>query len=175
MSITGKLTRKLYETLGEDAANEMVDWMHRVDAQRAELRDLNELNFSRTEARFADVNARLDQLEARLDRVEARLDRVEARLDRVEARLDQVEARLGEVEIRLEKLETRLGDVEDRVRADIHAGLAEARRDLETGLARLEMTIERRTADIMKWSFAFWVGSVLAISGALVVLSRFIA
>ncbi len=168
MSITGKLTRKLYETLGEDAANEMVDWMHRVDAQRAELRDLNELNFSRTEARFADMNARLDQLEARLDRVEARLDQVEARLGRVEARL-------GDVEIRLEKLETGLGDVEDRLRADIHAGLAEGRRDLERGLARLEMTIERRTADIMKWSFAFWVGSVLAISGALVVLSRFIA
>jgi chromosome segregation ATPase len=132
----------------------MVDWMHRVDAQRAELRDLNELNFSRTEVRFADVNARLDK---------------------VQARLDKVEARLGEVEIRLEKLETRLGEVEDRLRAEIHAGLTDVRRDLETGLARLEMTIERRTADIMKWSFAFWVGSVLAISGALVVLSRFIA
>jgi chromosome segregation ATPase len=143
MSITGRLTRKLYETLGEDAANEMVDWMHRVDSQRAELRDLNELNFSRTEARFAEMNGRLEEIEARLEKVEARLDR----------------------------LEPHLGDMEHR----LGAGLADVRRDLETGLARLEMTIERRTADIMKWSFGFWVGSVLAIAGALVVLSRFIA
>jgi hypothetical protein len=45
-------TRKLYETFGEEAAADMVDWMHQVDAQGAELRELNELNFSRFEARL---------------------------------------------------------------------------------------------------------------------------
>lgn len=33
----------------------MVDWMHHVGTQRSELRELNELNFSRFEARFAEL------------------------------------------------------------------------------------------------------------------------
>ena len=46
----------------------------------------------------------------------------------------------------------------------------------ETGLgfARLEAMIEKRRADIMKWSFVFWVGSVVTLLGALVTLSRFL-
>jgi hypothetical protein len=30
MPITAKLSRKLYETFGDEAAADMVDWMHRV-------------------------------------------------------------------------------------------------------------------------------------------------
>lgn len=53
MPITAKLSRKLYETFGDEAAGEMIDWMQGVDAQRAELRELNELMLSRFEARRA--------------------------------------------------------------------------------------------------------------------------
>jgi uncharacterized protein YPO0396 len=90
MPITAKLSRKLYETFGDEAAGDMVDWMHQVDAQRAELRELNELNFARFEARLAQVEA--------------------------------------------------------------------------TIVGRLEAKIEQRTADLMKWSFMFWVGAVAAIA-----------
>jgi hypothetical protein len=31
-------------------------------------------------------------------------------------------------------------------------------------LARMEATIERRTAEVLKWSFTFWIGAVLAIA-----------
>ena len=57
MPITSKLSRKLYETFGDEAAADMVDWMHHMDAQRAELRELNELNFARFEARLAQLEA----------------------------------------------------------------------------------------------------------------------
>lgn len=90
MPITSKLSRKLYETFGDEAAADMVDWMHHVDAQRAELRELNELNFARFEARLAQFEA--------------------------------------------------------------------------TIVGRLESKIEQRTADLMKWSFLFWVGAVAAIA-----------
>jgi hypothetical protein len=97
MPITPRLSRKLYEMFGDEEASEMVDWMNRVDTGRAELRELNELNFARFEARLAelrhDMTARFAQLEA-----------------------------------------------------------------------RLEAKIEQRTADLMKWSFVFWVGAVAAIA-----------
>jgi dipeptidyl aminopeptidase/acylaminoacyl peptidase len=35
--------------------------------------------------------------------------------------------------------------------------MADLRRDMETGFARLEMKIEQRAADIMKWSFVFLI------------------
>lgn len=39
----------------------MVNWMQRVDEQRAELRELNELNFSRLDARLTSLDERLEQ------------------------------------------------------------------------------------------------------------------
>jgi hypothetical protein len=47
MPIPSRLSRRLYETFGDDAGADMVDWMQNVEAQRAELRELNELNYSR--------------------------------------------------------------------------------------------------------------------------------
>jgi hypothetical protein len=90
MPITAKLSRKLYETFGDEAAGDMVDWMHQAEAQRVELRELAELHFARFEARLAQVEA--------------------------------------------------------------------------TIVGRLEAKIEQRTADLMKWSFMFWVGAVAAIA-----------
>jgi hypothetical protein len=58
-------------------------------------------------------------------------------------------------------------DTADQTRADV-AGL---RHEMQIGFARmdarfaaLETLIERRTADLMKWSFVFWVGAVAAIA-----------
>ncbi|MBI2615935.1 MAG: hypothetical protein HYW52_09720 [Gemmatimonadetes bacterium] len=90
---------------------------------------------------------------------------MDARFAQIDARFDRVEARFGELETRL-RTEFQAG------LARIDASVADLRRDMEKGFARLEMRIEQRTADIMKWSFAFWVGSVLTITGALVALSR---
>ena len=82
MPVTAKLSRKFYETFGDDIANELVDWFNMVDATyQSELRELNELNYARFEAKleqriaelraemqvsFATVNAQFAQLEARL-------------------------------------------------------------------------------------------------------------
>jgi hypothetical protein len=62
----------------------------------------------------------------------------------------------------------------DSARVDI----AELRHEMQIGFARtdakfaaldgrfsaLETLIERRTADLFKWSFAFWIGAVVAIA-----------
>jgi hypothetical protein len=62
--VTAKLSRRFYEKLGDDVANELVEWFNLVDATyRADLRALNELNFARFEA---TVNSKLADLRSEL-------------------------------------------------------------------------------------------------------------
>jgi len=48
----------------------------------------------------------------------------------------------------------------DNSRADI----AELRHEMQVGFSRMETAIERCKADLMKWSFVFWVGAVTSIA-----------
>ena len=77
MPVTAKLSRKFYEKFGDDIANELVEWFNAVDATyRSDLRELNELNFARFDAKLeqriaevrADINIGLERLETRLTR-----------------------------------------------------------------------------------------------------------
>lgn len=115
MPITTRLSRRLRQTLGEEAAEDLVNWMQQADENRAELRELHELYVSRMDARFAEA--------------------------REASRADLAE-----------------------LRQEMQAGFAKAREDLQVGLSRIETKLEQRTADLMKWSFVFWVGAVGAIA-----------
>ena len=71
MPVTARLSRKFYETFGDEIANELVDWFNQVDmTYRGELRELNELNFTRFDAkleqRAAELNAKIEQRMAEL-------------------------------------------------------------------------------------------------------------
>ena len=60
MPVTAKLSKRFYEVLGEDVANELVDWFNAVDlTYRADLRELNELNFARFDAKLEQRLAEL--------------------------------------------------------------------------------------------------------------------
>ena len=108
MPVTAKLSRKFYDKLGDDVANELVEWFNAVDATyRGDLRELNELNFARFDAR---MEQRLAQSEARM---EQRLAQSEARM---EQRFAQVEAKM---EQRLGQLETRLVTMIQESKADL--------------------------------------------------------
>jgi DNA anti-recombination protein RmuC len=66
MPVTAKLSREFYDKFGDKVVDELVGLLNSMDASfRAELRELNEQNFQRFDAkleqRIADVNARLDQ------------------------------------------------------------------------------------------------------------------
>jgi len=66
MPVTARLSKRFYEVLGEDVANELVEWLNAVDATyRAELRDLNERNFGRFDAK---LEQRLAESDARWER-----------------------------------------------------------------------------------------------------------
>ncbi len=115
MPITARLSHKLHETLGDDAAEDLVNWMQQVDAQRAELRELNELNFSRIDARLAEVAMQADLVELRRT---TQADIAELRQE-MQGRFAQVreEMKAGFADMRQEmahletRLERRIGDL----------------------------------------------------------------
>lgn len=66
MPVTAKLSKAFHEKVGEQATNELVDWFNAVDATyRTDLREFNELNFARFDAkveqRFAQQDAKIEQ------------------------------------------------------------------------------------------------------------------
>ena len=62
--VTARLSRRFYETFGDEIANELVNWFNDVDATyRADLRETNEVNYARFDAkleqRIAELGAAL--------------------------------------------------------------------------------------------------------------------
>src|ERR1041385_4012530 len=107
---TAKPSQLFYQRPGEQIPNETGDWVKPVDATyRADLRDLNELNFARFDAR---LEQRAAGLEGRIDRRTAEL---EAKIDQRNAEL-RVEFREGSAGLREQlalfedRKSTRLGE-----------------------------------------------------------------
>ena len=64
MPVTARLSKKFYDRLGEDIANELVELLNVIDATyRGELKEINEINFARFEAK---LEQRIDGLRAEL-------------------------------------------------------------------------------------------------------------
>ena len=60
MPVTARLSKRFYDTFGDEIANDLVDWFNQVDATyRQELREQNDLNWARVEARMGESEARL--------------------------------------------------------------------------------------------------------------------
>ena len=189
MAITARLSHTLHQTLGDEAAEDLVNWMQQVDAQRAELRELNELNFSRVDARLAEVATRADLTQVRQ---ELQADLAELRHE-MEVGLAQTGGDLRqELQSGLARPDAKLADLRQEMQSGFarsDAKLADLRQEMQSGFARsdaqlaafheemrlgfsemrqemahLEARLERRIGDLIRWSFVFWVGAVGAIA-----------
>lgn len=156
MPVTARLSLKFYERLGEDLANELVDWFNQVDATyRSDLRDLNELNFARFDAK---VEQRFAESEARFEKRIAESEvRFEKRIAETEVRFEK---RLAESEVRFEK---RLGELAGQV-AEMDARWERRMADFQAEVLR---DLRETKADLIKWSFVFVAGATLSILGVL--------
>jgi len=110
MPVTARLSRKFYETFGDQIANGLVEWFNAVDlTYRSDLRDLNEANFARFDAKLEQRVAELDaKTERRLTELEAKMERrlteLNAKMDAGFARTDaKLEQRLAELRADLVK------------------------------------------------------------------------
>ena len=85
-----------------------------------------------------------------------------------------VDAHRAELRERLDlsasRFEARLEQAKAELRYEMQVGFAA----VERRIGQLETRIEQRTADLMKWSFVFWIGSVAAVAGAVAALDRFL-
>ena len=83
MPVTAKLSKAFYKKLGHEVTDELVDYLNDVDAAyRSDLRDLNEQNFLRFEAKVGQRLAEFEmKLEKRLDRFELAIEKRMARLE----------------------------------------------------------------------------------------------
>lgn len=55
MPVIARLSRRFYDVVGQDVADELVDWLNAVERDltwQANLRRLNELSFARSEAKL---------------------------------------------------------------------------------------------------------------------------
>ncbi|HVT40331.1 MAG TPA: hypothetical protein VHE78_14915 [Gemmatimonadaceae bacterium] len=136
MLISALLSQKLRDSFGDEAADEMVDWMQRIDSERSHLRELNVANLARHEAvlgeRFAE-----QRLEARAEFAAFREEmRAQFATFREEMRAEFAALRL-----------------------EMRAGFAKAHDET----AQLEARFERRFNDMMRWSLLFWVSSLATV------------
>lgn len=98
MPITAKLSNKFYEKLGDDVANELVEWLNLVDTSyRQEFKDLFEANFRRLEGELAGLRAETGARIAGMEGVmNARLLGLEGRMVELQGRLlADMDAKLG--------------------------------------------------------------------------------
>lgn len=104
MPVTARLSRRFYDAIGDDAANDLVNWMNDVDATyRTDLLRLNDANLDRFSAEIArhaaelrgEMDRRFAELRGEMDgrfaELRGEMDRRFAELD---TRLSQFEARM---------------------------------------------------------------------------------
>ena len=152
--VTARLSKRFYDVLGEDVANELVDWFNAVDLTprsargelyRAELRELNELNYARFDAK---LEQRLAELRAELRQEMADL-RAELRQEMADLRAELREQIAG-------------------LRAEIRTGLQEVRTEAHQG----QTALERVRAELLRWMFGFWVTTFIGVAGLLIALGN---
>lgn len=106
MPVTAKLSRRFYDQLGDDIANELVEWFNAVDATyKADLQRLNDLNW-------------------------------------------------------------------DRFGAEMRAQFAEFRSGMDARFAAQDVRIAELRAELIKWMFVFWAGTVIPLAALMVGLAR---
>ena len=77
MPVTAKLSRDFYEHFGDKLVDELVGLLNLADASyRGELREQNELNFARFDAKLEERFARFDaKIEERMVQLDAKFER----------------------------------------------------------------------------------------------------
>jgi hypothetical protein len=150
MPVTAKLSKRFYDQLGDEVANELVTWFNAVeDAYRTDLRIVNDSTLARFDAkleqRFAEQDARIERRFAEQDvRIEKRLAEQDARFEKRFADQDvRFEKRFADQDIKLERLGS----------------------ELRSSIDRLETTMERSLKDQTRWMFFAWATLFLAVIG----------
>jgi hypothetical protein len=78
--ISARLSRLLHRTLGEQGADDLVNWMTKVESGRSELNEVMLAWRVATDARFAAIDVRFDGVDRRLESLDRHMERLEGRM-----------------------------------------------------------------------------------------------
>jgi hypothetical protein len=150
MPVTAKLSRRFYERFGDELTNELVQWFNSVDAAyQSDLRELNEANFARFDAK---LEQRVVTLDAKIGATAAGLD---AKIGAAAASLDaKIGATAASLDAKIDVLEAKL----------------------EQRITVFESKVEQRFAQfetrLTRWMFALWSGTMVSLAGLFVAVLR---
>ncbi len=131
MPVTAKLSRKFYEQLGDEVANELVEWFNAVDsAYKSDMKELNELSWNRFRA---ELRSELDQ---HFNGIRREFD---ARFAGIDRRFATMDSRFAGIETRFTLVDVKIADLR---------------------------------AELIKWMFLFWIGTIVPLGGLMVVLTQ---
>ncbi|HVZ50312.1 MAG TPA: hypothetical protein VG916_16120 [Gemmatimonadaceae bacterium] len=201
MPVTARLSRRFYDAIGDDAANDLVNWMNDVDATyRTDLLRLNEANLDRFSAEIerhaavlrAEMDRGLGELRAEMDRglgeLRAEMDRglgelraeMDRRLGELRAEMDR---RLGELRAEMDRgfgelraeMDRRLGELS----AEMARGLGELRAEMRTEFAavdvrfaQIDTRLAKFEARMLRWMLVFWTGSMVGAAATIFAVLR---
>lgn len=149
MPVTVRLSRLFYERLGEQIANELVDWFNLVDSTyKADLRELNEVNYLRFETK---LDSRIDAVRAEM---RARFDQVDARFTAVDAKFTAIDAKFTAIDAKLTGIDGQFGTLESKI--DFK---------MERWTAEIKAELERRLGEQTRWLFVVWSALLIPIIG----------
>jgi len=131
MPVTAKLSKAFYEQVGEQAATELVDWLNAVDqSYRADLRELNELNFARFDAkleqRIAEVRSEIGGLGAKFESLDAKVGGLEVRIGGLETKVGALDAKFGVLEAKIEGMDAKSAGLFAKLEATLDAKISAA-------------------------------------------------
>ena len=107
--ITARLSKCFYDQFGDETVNELVNLLNAMDTTyRDDLKEINELNFARFDAkleqRFAEQDARFERRFAEQDaKFERRFKEIDARFAAIDIRFAAVDTGFARMEARLER------------------------------------------------------------------------
>jgi len=131
MPVTAKLSRKFYEQLGDEVANELVEWFNAVDSTyKSDMKELNELSWNRFRA---ELRSELDQHFSGIRR--------------------EFDARFAGIDRRFATMDSQFAGIETR-------------------FALVDVKIADLRAELIKWMFLFWIGTIVPLGGLMVVLTQ---
>lgn len=170
MPVTARLSGKFYQQFGDEITNELVDWFNAVDSTyQTQLKEMNDLNWARMQARFDAFDARLDAFEARLiGRMDAFEERILGRIGALDGRMDTFEERILGC---LGAQDGRVGAFESRISGRMDAFEAKITGRMDAFEVKIEARLEKFRREMVFWMFGFWSATVIPIIGVMLALS----
>jgi DNA anti-recombination protein RmuC len=183
--VTATLSRAFYDKFGDEVTNELVNWFNQVDlTYRTELRELNELNYARFEAKLdqritelrTELRTELGKMATQQALSELRRDmekgfsRLDAKLESTESRFDaKLEGMESRFDAKLEGMESRFDAKLESMESRFDAKLQSMEHRL---LGRQDGALGGLRAELLKWMFGFWVAQAATTTGLFLALAR---